>query len=203
MNGEMVKWDNATTHILSHSLHYGGGVFEGIRCYETKDNKVAIFRLHEHVERLFYSASSIGMNIPFSKKDIFEAILKLVKENNLKSGYIRPFSFYGYGQMGLTPSGAQLNVCIACWPWGSYLGDSPIKVKISKYMRIHPKSTNIQAKISGHYINSILASQEAKDASNTSLRRIEIDIFVMFTVKGEFEPLIMKWRYTTLGFIGN
>lgn len=160
LDGKMVDWDAAKVHVLSHSLHYGGGVFEGIRCYQTKDKRTALFRPKDHISRLFYSANTIELKFPFSEEELFNATVELVKKNNLKSGYIRPFIFSGYGKMGLRPEGTQVNVCLACWPWGSYLGESLIKLKISSYMRIHPKSTDIQAKISGHYANSILASQE-------------------------------------------
>tara|TARA_Y100000310_G_scaffold340262_1_gene435392 strand:- start:876 stop:1781 length:906 start_codon:yes stop_codon:yes gene_type:complete len=161
MDGKLVPWKDANVHVLSHTLHYGAGVFEGIRCYET-DKGAAIFRLKEHIDRLFYSAESIGMKVPFSNKDLVKATIQTVKENDLKAGYIRPICFFGYGKMGLNPKGAQVNTSIAVWPWGSYLGDQAVKVKTSKYIRIHPESTVSDAKIVGHYVNSILASIEIK-----------------------------------------
>ena len=163
MDGKLIDWKDAKTHVLTHSLHYGGGVFEGIRFYKT-DKGTAVFRLKEHVERLFKSAESVEMAIPFTQEEIFSAIVKTVKVNAVEYGYIRPIAFFGYGKMGLNPKGAPVNVAIACWPWGAYLGDEAVKVKTSSYMRIHPKSTKADAKICGHYVNSILASIEAKNA---------------------------------------
>ncbi len=158
-NGKLVPWASATTHVLTHALHYGSGVFEGIRFYKTPKGP-AIFRLKEHIDRLFYSAKTLEMRIPYSKKKIAEAIVQTVKKNKVKSGYIRPLVYFGYGKMGLNPTGAPVDVAIACWPWGSYLGGKPIRVKTSKYMRIHPKSLVADAKVCGHYVNSILASLE-------------------------------------------
>ena len=152
----------ASVPLLTHSLHYGSAVFEGIRFYETK-NGPAIFRLEDHIKRLFYSAKVMGMHIPYSQKELCEAVVTLVAKNKLTSGYIRPIVFYG-SKMGLDPTGADLNVAIACWPWGKYLAKEVIKVKISKYIRIHPESSDMGAKISGHYANSILSTLEAKKA---------------------------------------
>lgn len=160
MDGDLIEWKEAKLHVLSHSLHYGGAVFEGIRCYETV-NGPALFRLEDHIKRLLYSASALEFDVSFSEKDLIDATLNIVKQNNLKSGYIRPLIFAGYGQMGLKPKGAKIHTCISCWPWGSYLGEHLIKLEISSLMRIHPASTDIQAKISGHYANSIMASQKA------------------------------------------
>lgn len=159
MDGKMVPWNKAQVHILTHTLHYGGGVFEGIRFYKTPRGP-AIFRLKEHIDRLFYSASTLEMKIPYSKTQIQEATKNLIKTNKLNAGYIRPIVYYGYGKMGLDPRGCPVNVAIAAWPWGAYLGEGPVKTKISKFMRIHPASTYTDAKICGHYVNSILASLE-------------------------------------------
>lgn len=163
MNGKFIPWDDAKIHILAHSLHYGGGVFEGIRFYETEDGRTAVFRLNEHTERLFYSAEVLQMKLSYSKEEINNTILETIRKNNIKSGYIRPIAIYGYGKMGLNPHGAQIDVAIAIWPWGSYLGEESVKVKTSKYVRIHPKSTDTKAKITGHYVNSILSSFDAHD----------------------------------------
>ncbi len=157
MDGKLIPWDKAKIHILTHTLHYGGGAFEGIRFYNTS-NGPAIFRLKEHTNRLFYSAKTIGMKIPFSKAQINEACKDIVSKNKLKEGYIRPLVYYGYGKMGLDPRQCVVNVSIAAWPWGAYLGDKPVTTKISKFMRIHPASTHSDAKLCGHYVNSILAS---------------------------------------------
>lgn len=160
MNGEFVPSKKAVVPLLTHSLHYGSAVFEGIRFYETKDGP-AIFRLSDHIKRLFFSARTIGMKIPYSEKELREATLHLIKKNGLASGYIRPLVFFG-SKMGLDPKDADLQVAIACWPWGKYLAKDVVRVKISKYMRIHPKSSVMGAKISGHYFNSILATLDAK-----------------------------------------
>jgi branched-chain amino acid aminotransferase len=162
MNGSFVGGAKASVPLLTHSLHYGSAVFEGIRFYETK-NGPAVFRLEDHIKRLFYSAKVMGMNIPYSQKELCDAILTLIVKNKLTSGYIRPIVFYG-SKMGLDPTGADVNVAIACWPWGKYLAKEVIKVKISKYIRIHPESSDMGAKISGHYANSILSTLEAKKA---------------------------------------
>jgi len=160
MDGKLVLWKNAKVHVLTHSLHYGSGVFEGIRCYNTIKGS-AVFRLKEHVDRLFRSAKVVNMKVPFSKKQISNAILKLLKKNKIKACYIRPIIFYGYGMMGLDIRKAPVNVAIIVWPWGKYLGES-VKVKVSSFIRIHPYSTDASAKITGHYINSILAGLEAR-----------------------------------------
>src|SRR3989344_810458 len=160
MDGSLTPWKDAKIHMLTHSLHYGAAVFEGLRFYEKKKGP-AIFRLKDHTKRLFYSASTLKMKIPFTEEEINKAIIETVKKNSVQSGYIRPLIYLGYGKMGLSPRGAPVNVSIAVWPWGSYLGENPIKVKTSKYMRIHPKSTIADAKITGHYVNSILAGEEA------------------------------------------
>ena len=178
MNGKFVNWENAKIHTLSHGLHYGSGIFEGIRFYKT-EKQSAVFRLSEHINRFFYSAKSLEMEIPFSKKEIKQAILNLIKINKLEEGYIRPIAFFGYGKMGLNPKEAPIDIIIAMWPWKAYLKkenkviknnvsqeieSSGIKVKISKYIRLHPQSSIVDAKICGHYVNSILASQEIKKA---------------------------------------
>lgn len=156
MNGRFVAWDKAQIHILTHSLHYGSGVFEGIRFYETAKGP-AIFRLKEHVDRLFYSASWLKMKLKYTKKQVCEAIIKLVKLNKLKNGYIRPLIYYG-AKIGLNPAGGEVNMAIISLPWGKYLAADSAKAKISNFMRIHPKSTISDAKITGTYYNSILAS---------------------------------------------
>lgn len=163
MNGRLTDWKNANVHVLSHALHYGSGVFEGIRFYKTK-NGAAIFRLKEHVARLFYSARALEMKIPFSQKKVYEAIVATVRANKISEGYIRPLAFFDYGKMGLNPVGAPVSLAIACWPWPSYLGGKPIRVKTSKFIRLHPDSVVGDAKVCGHYVNSILASLEIKRA---------------------------------------
>ncbi len=162
LNGRFIDWQEAKIHILTHTLHYGGGVFEGIRAYKTRKGP-AVFRLPEHIKRLFYSASALEMEIPFSKQELEKAVLETVKVNEVEECYIRPIVFFGYGKMGLNPKGCPVQVAIAVWPWGAYLGGKEaVRVKISKYKRIDPRSTVADAKITGHYVNSILASLEAQ-----------------------------------------
>lgn len=161
MNGEFVPWKDANVHVLSHSLHYGTAVYEGIRFYEADNGKTAIFRLDEHIDRLYNSAKALKIEIPYEKQIIHDAVLENIRKNNIKSGYVRPFVFYGYGKMGLMPEGAELNVSIAVWPWGSYLGEDSVKVKVVSVIKMHPKSSVTTAKISGHYANSLQAKQEA------------------------------------------
>lgn len=159
-DGKFVDWDEAKIHVLAHALHYGSGVFEGVRFYKTPKTS-AVFRLQEHIDRLFYSAGIIKMTIPFTLETVMNAILDSIRLNGIESGYIRPLAIYGYGKMGLNPKGATVNLIIAIWPWGSYLGKDLVKVKISRFIRLHPRSVVSDAKITGHYVNSILASQEA------------------------------------------
>ena len=165
LDGKFVPWHEANVHVLTHTLHYGLGVFEGVRCYQIKNKKSAIFRLHEHVDRLFNSAIVLGIDIPFSQKEIFTAIQLVVRKNKLKECYIRPIVFLGDNQMGLNPNGVDVRVAIAAWPWGTYLGDeglsSGIRVRISSFTRHHVNITMTRAKACGHYVNSILAKTEA------------------------------------------
>lgn len=164
MDGEFVDWDKANVHVLTHSLHYGLGVFEGIRCYET-ERSPAIFRLREHVERLFGSARIFLMEMPFTEREIEEAIIKTVAVNRIKECYIRPIAYIGYGAMGLYPRGNPINVSIAVWPWGTYLGEegiaNGIRVKVSSFIRGHVNSNMTRGKVCGYYVNSQLAKKEA------------------------------------------
>lgn len=167
MDGKLVKWDNATVHILTHSLHYGLGVFEGIRSYKTKKGS-AIFRLDEHVERLFNSAHIFLLKIPYSKEEIKRAIIETIRVNKIKECYIRPLVYIGYGAMGLYPRGNPVNVSIAVWSWGSYLGEKGLKegirVKTSSFIKNHVNSNMSRAKVCGYYVNSQLAKKEAISA---------------------------------------
>jgi branched-chain amino acid aminotransferase len=164
MDGRFVDWDNANVHILTHTLHYGLGVFEGIRCYDTKKGP-AIFRLDEHIERLFSSAHIFLMEIPFSEKEIKEAIIRTVKVNKIRECYIRPLAYIGYGAMGLYPKENPVNVSIAVWPWGAYLGDDGlnkgIRVRTSSFIRSHVNANMTRGKVCGYYVNSQLAKKEA------------------------------------------
>lgn len=164
MDGKFVPWDSANVHVLTHTLHYGLGVFEGIRCYQTKKKSV-IFRLQEHIDRLFNSAKILGIEVPFSNADIVSATVKLVAINKLKECYIRPIIFLGSNKMGLNPKGVDVRVAIAAWKWGAYLGEdglnNGIRVCVSSYNRHHINVTMTRAKACGYYINSILAKSEA------------------------------------------
>ncbi len=164
MDGKFVDWDDAKVHVLTHTLHYGLGVFEGIRCYETPEGP-AIFRLDEHVERLIRSASIVQIEIPFSHSEICEAIKATVRENKLKQCYIRPIAFIGAGAMGLYAKGNPIHLSIAAWSWGAYLGEdginNGIRVKTSSFIRGHVNSNMTMAKVCGYYVNSQLAKNEA------------------------------------------
>ncbi len=164
MDGKFVSWDDANVHILTHTLHYGLGVFEGIRCYRTEEGS-AIFRLDEHVERLFDSAHIFTMKIPFSKEEVRSAIIKTVKVNRMKECYIRPLVYIGYGAMGLYPKDNPIKVAVAVWPWGAYLGDEGlekgIKVKVSSFTRHHVNVDMTRGKVCGYYVNSQIAKKEA------------------------------------------
>ncbi len=163
-DGELVPWREANIHVLTHSLHYGVGVFEGIRAYET-DKGAAIFRLEEHTERLFASAKILGMKIETTEDVINQAIIDTVKQNNLKSAYIRPLCFYGSEGMGLRADGLKVHTAVAAWEWGAYLGaenlERGIRIKTSSFTRHHVNVTMCKAKATGNYINSVLALREA------------------------------------------
>ncbi len=165
MDGKLVPWHEANIHVLTHTLHYGLGVFEGIRCYPTTRKKSAIFRLEEHTERLFNSAKILMIDIPYTEAAINKAILQTVSANKLEECYIRPIVFMGDNKRGLNHEGVNVHVAIAAWPWGSYLGDDGLKngirTKISSFTRHHVNITMTQAKACGYYINSIMAKAEA------------------------------------------
>jgi branched-chain amino acid aminotransferase len=163
-DGEMVPWRDATTHVLSHTLHYGMGVFEGVRAYNTPEG-TAIFRLEAHTDRLFDSAHIMNMKIPFTKEELNEATRAAVRENTLESAYIRPMVFYGSEAMGLRATGLKVRVIVAAWHWGAYMGEEAlktgIKVRTSSFTRHHVNISMTRAKANGNYINSMLALQEA------------------------------------------
>lgn len=164
MDGKLIDWADANVHVMTHGLHYGMGVFEGIRCYETTDGKSAVFRLKDHTKRLFNSARIMQMDMPYSEDEINEAIKETIKANDLTECYIRPLAFLGEGSMGLYPKDNPTRVSIAAWSWGSYLGDDGIKngirVKISSFSRHHVNSAMTKSKTSGSYTNSVLAKKE-------------------------------------------
>jgi branched-chain amino acid aminotransferase len=166
MNGKLIKWSDAKIHILTHGLHYGSGVFEGIRCYNTARGP-AVFRLKEHMKRLHDSAKVYRMKIPYTVDGLCKATKELIKANGLNECYIRPIVYRGYGEMGLSPLNAPIDTAIAVWSWGTYLGEeglnNGIKAKISSFQRISPNVLPSSAKATGQYINSILAKLEILD----------------------------------------
>ena len=181
MDGNLVNWDEASVHILTHTLHYGLAAFEGLRCYKGR-NGSTIFRLTEHVDRLFESAHITLLKIPYSKKDVTEAILETVRANRLESCYIRPLLYVGYGEMGLYPGNNPVRLAIAAWPWGTYLGEEAlthgIRAKISSFARHHVNVSMTRAKVSGYYVNSILAKCEAKNAGYEEAILLDPDGYV-------------------------
>jgi branched-chain amino acid aminotransferase len=164
MNGEFVAWEDANVHVLSHGLHYGTGVFEGIRCYPTERGP-AVFRHRDHLARLAQSAALYHLDLPYTPEQILEATNELIRRNGLESCYIRPLAFRGYGEMGLYAQSAPVDVIVAVWPWGSYLGDEGkrrgVRAKVSSWRRISPAGLIPHAKASGQYLNSILAKTDA------------------------------------------
>ncbi len=160
-NGKFVPTHEAHISLVNHALHYGSGAFEGIRFYQTVNGKSAVFRLSEHLKRLEYSSQIIELESPYSIKELEEATTQLLSKNGFTNGYIRPVAMFGENKMGLNPNGADIDVFVAAWPWGKYLSDEPISVGISPWIRIHPKSLQCDAKINGHYVNSIMSNQWA------------------------------------------
>lgn len=182
LDGEMVPWREATTHVLTHTLHYGMGVFEGVRAYKT-DKGPAIFRLQEHTDRLFQSAHILGMKIPYDSNTLNDAQMAAVKQNNLESAYLRPMCFYGSEGMGLRADNLQVHVMIAAWEWGSYLGEenmkNGIRVRVSSFTRHHVNITMCRAKANGNYMNSMLALKEALDDGYDEALLLDTQGFVM------------------------
>lgn len=180
-DGEMVDWRDANVHVLTHTLHYGMGVFEGVRAYHTAQG-AAIFRLKEHTDRLFDSAKIMRMDIPFSKEAFIDAQKQAVRENNLNSAYLRPMCFYGSEGMGLRADNLKTHCIVAAWEWGSYLGEDNMKkglrIKTSSYTRHHVNITMCKAKANGHYINSMLALQEAMQDGYDEALLLDVDGFV-------------------------
>jgi branched-chain amino acid aminotransferase len=165
LDGQFVDWADAKIHVLTHTLHYGLGVFEGIRCYRSADGRSAVFRLSDHVRRLFDSAHINLLEIPFSEKEIEGAILETLRQNHLQEGYIRPLVFIGEGEMGLNPGDNPIRTAIITWPWGKYLGEEGlergIRAKVSSFSRHHVNAKMTKGKTCGDYVNSILAKREA------------------------------------------
>ena len=194
MDGELVEWREAKIHVLSHTLHYGCGAFEGVRAYDTA-NGTAIFRLQEHTERLFNSAKILRMKIPFTQEQVNEAQRTVVRANQLKSGYVRPLTWIGSQKLGVSPKGNQIHLMVAAWTWGAYLGEDGMKrgirVKTSSYTRHHVNITMTQAKAVSNYTNSILANMEALDDGYDEALLLDASGFVsegagenLFIIKG-------------------
>ncbi len=194
MDGELVEWRDAKIHVLSHTLHYGCGAFEGVRAYETV-NGTAIFRLQEHTERLFNSAKILRMKIPFTQDEVNEVQRTVVRANNLKSGYVRPLTWIGSQKLGVSPKGNRIHLMVAAWTWGAYLGEDGMKrgirVKTSSYTRHHVNITMTQAKAVSNYTNSILANMEALDDGYDEALLLDASGFVsegagenLFIIKG-------------------
>jgi len=194
MDGELVDWRDAKIHVLSHTLHYGCGAFEGVRAYDTV-NGTAIFRLQEHTERLFNSAKILRMKIPFTQDEVNEVQRTVVRANNLKSGYIRPLTWIGSQKLGVSPKGNRIHLMVAAWTWGAYLGEDGMKrgirVKTSSFTRHHVNITMTQAKAVSNYTNSILANMEALDDGYDEALLLDASGFVsegagenLFIIKG-------------------
>jgi len=164
MDGEFVDWDEAQVHVLTHALHYGTGVFEGVRCYDTARGP-GIFRWEDHLDRLYESASFYEMDLPFDRTELTEATLELLDRQDLRSCYVRPLAFYGYDRLGVNPDGLPVQVMLAAWPWGAYLGDDALEngvdVTVVSWRKYPSDAIPTNAKTTGTYVNSVLASQEA------------------------------------------
>ncbi|MBQ7617538.1 MAG: branched-chain amino acid transaminase [Desulfovibrio sp.] len=166
-DGKLVPWNEAQVHVLTHALHYGSAVFEGIRAYECSDGSSAVFRLHDHAKRLLNSAKILRMEIPYTVDELSKAIIETLKANSMHDAYIRPLSFVGFGEMGVYPGHNPVKTIIAVWSWGAYLGaealEKGIRVRTSSFARSHVNTSMSKAKAAGNYINSILAKIEAKE----------------------------------------
>jgi branched-chain amino acid aminotransferase len=181
-DGQLVPWEAAQVHVLTHTLHYGLGVFEGIRCYEGRDGRGAIFRLEEHIERLFGSAHILGIRIPFSREEICRACIETVRVNGLHACYVRPLVFLGAGEMGLAAVNNPVRVAIVVWSWGAYLGEegvrNGVRLKTSSFQRMHVNTHMTKAKAVGNYVNSILAAVEARHGGYDEAMMLDTDGFV-------------------------
>ncbi len=182
LDGKFIPWDEARVHILTHSLHYGLGVFEGIRAYHCHDSRTAVFRLTEHIRRLFDSAHVMQMDLPYSQAEIEAVCCEILRLNGLKEGYLRPLAFIGDGVMGLHPQNNPIRVTVISWVWGAYLGEEGLKkgirAKISSFARHHVNVTMTMTKTTGHYVNSILAKREATQLGYDEALLLDTDGFV-------------------------
>ena len=193
-DGKLVAWADANVHVLSHALHYGTSIFEGIRCYETADGP-AIFRLPEHVDRMFMSARILGMDVPFSPQELRAAVCETVRANKLKSAYIRPLLFYGANSLGISAANNPVHCAIAAWDWGAYLGEAGLKngirVKTSSFARHHVNAVMCRGKIGGHYVNSVMSNAEVTRHGYDEALLLDVNGFV---AEGAGENLFMARR---------
>lgn len=200
LDGEMVDWEKAKVHVLTHALHYGTGYFEGIRCYALEDGRSAVFRLDDHIRRLFDSGHILGFPMPYSHEQIARAILEVIRANDLKECYIRPLAFVGLGEMGLYAPDNPLHVAIAAWSWGAYLGDegirNGIRAKVSSYTRHHVNVMMTKSKVSGNYVNSVLAKHEVKKAGYDEAVMLDTEGYVA-EASGENIFLVKRRRLKT------
>ncbi len=200
MDGEMVPWEEAKVHVLTHALHYGTAYFEGIRCYLLADGRSAVFRLDEHIRRFFDSGQILGFPLPYSFDEVKRATLDVLKVNRLKECYIRPLAFLGIGDMGLYAPNNPVHVMIAAWPWGAYLGDEGIKngirAKISSYSRHHVNVMMTKSKVSGNYVNSVLAKHEVKKAGYDEAIMLDTEGYVA-EASGENIFMVRQGRVKT------
>jgi branched-chain amino acid aminotransferase len=195
LDGSLVPWDQAQVHVLTHTLHYGLGAFEGIRCYEGTNGRSSIFRLREHVERLLGSAHILGIRVPYSQQQLEQACIETVRVNKLRACYIRPLVFIGDGEMGLAATSNPVRVAIAVWAWGAYLGEEGIRdgvrIKTSSFQRMHVNTHMTKSKAVGNYVNSILAAVEARRGGYDEAMMLDTDGYVaecsgenLFIVRG-------------------
>jgi branched-chain amino acid aminotransferase len=182
MDGAMVPYDEARVHVLTHSLHYGLAVFEGMRCYKCDDGRSAMFRAPEHIRRLLESAHIVEMPVPYSSEELLKGCTDVIRVNKLAECYLRPIAFYGEGEMGLAARGNKTHVAIAAWPWGAYLGQDSVnkgvRLRTSSFVRFHHNSMMPAAKVSGHYVNSILAGYEARRGGYDEALLLDTEGFV-------------------------
>jgi len=182
MDGRQVPWDDAKIHVLTHSFHYGAAAFEGIRSYRTDDGRSAVFRLEDHVRRLFDSSKILGFEIPYSPEAVSDACIQTLIANGLEEGYLRPLAYIGDGVMGVFPADNPIRLMIACWKWGTYLGEEALKkgirVKVSSYTRYQPNSVMTRAKVTGNYVTGVLAKKEARALGCEEALLLDPDGFV-------------------------
>jgi branched-chain amino acid aminotransferase len=182
MDGRQVPWDDAKIHVLTHSFHYGAAAFEGIRSYRTDDGRSAVFRLEDHVRRLFDSSKILGFEIPYSSEAVSDACVQTLIANGLDEGYLRPLAYIGDGVMGVFPADNPIRLMIACWKWGTYLGEEALKkgirVKVSSYTRYQPNSVMTRAKVTGNYVTGVLAKKEARALGCEEALLLDPDGFV-------------------------